>query len=126
MKTTEVVDVVSLKLPAKEQYSKLLRLAVVGIASNIGFNVDEIDDIKLGIDEAFTIAVRTAENENFEAAFHLYEDRLEIIVENLSSVEDEEEDVYLRLGVDLLQSVMDIAEWESTGGERLRMVKLKK
>lgn len=123
---TEVVDKVVLKVPASKEYSGLLRLAVVGIANRMNFNVDEIDDIKLGVDEAFTIAVHNAEKREFEITFQLYQDRLEMVVDDLAAVRALEEELYHEFGFSLLHFVMDVVEWEKSDSERLRMVKLKK
>ncbi|MCL5291346.1 MAG: hypothetical protein M1548_02300 [Actinobacteria bacterium] len=123
---TEAVDLVALKIPAIEEYSELLRLAVVGIANRLSFNLDEIEDIKLGVDEAFTIAVHNKEQSEFEISFQLYPDRLEMVVDNLGAIKALEQELYQKFGFSLLHSVMDVVEWEKSGSERLRMVKLKK
>ncbi|MCL4500089.1 MAG: hypothetical protein M1335_07630, partial [Chloroflexi bacterium] len=96
------------------------------IANRLSFNLDEIEDIKLGVDEAFTIAVHNVDQESFEITFLLYPDRLEIVVDDLAAVKALEQELYQKFGFSLLHSVMDVVEWEKTSSERLRMVKLKK
>ncbi|MHB0975869.1 MAG: ATP-binding protein [Candidatus Aquicultorales bacterium] len=123
---TEAADRVAFKVPAGKEYSTLLRLAVVGISNRLGFNLDEIEDIKLGVDEAFTIAVNTPDHDEFEIAFYLYPDRLEMVVENLAAGKASEQELYQKFGFSLLHSVMDMVDWETSDSERLRMVKLKK
>ncbi|MEG2203022.1 MAG: hypothetical protein RRY10_05175 [Christensenellaceae bacterium] len=45
-------EIVKLQFPAKKEYIKAIRLAVSGIACNIDYNVDEIEDIKSCVAEA--------------------------------------------------------------------------
>ncbi len=50
-------DHLTLVLPNKPQYVNVARLAVSGIASRMGFDVDTVDDIKLALAEACTNAI---------------------------------------------------------------------
>ncbi len=47
-------DVVELRLPPDAKYIAVVRLMVAGVASRVGIDVDEVDDMKVAISEAFT------------------------------------------------------------------------
>ena len=77
-------DYIELKVPAKAEYVGVARLSSSGIANRMGFNYEDLEDIKVAISEAMTNAVSHAyaEEEKGEVTigFGLYEDRLEIMV----------------------------------------------
>jgi len=52
--STTLQDVVELRLPADPKYIAVVRLTVAGVASRAGINVDDVDDLKVAISEAFT------------------------------------------------------------------------
>lgn len=45
------MDTVSVKIPASPAYLQVVRLIASGLASRLGFNIDEIEDLKMGVDE---------------------------------------------------------------------------
>ncbi len=47
-------DVVELRLPPDPKYIQVVRLAVAGVASRVGMDVDDVDDLKVAVCEAFT------------------------------------------------------------------------
>ena len=55
MKTTN--DVVQLTIPAKAEYIDLVRLAIYGFASPMGFSYEDIEDMKVAVAEACNNAV---------------------------------------------------------------------
>jgi serine/threonine-protein kinase RsbW len=48
------MDSVYLRVPAKPEYMLVIRLTTSAVASRAGFDVDEIEDIKLAVSEAGT------------------------------------------------------------------------
>lgn len=48
-------DHVILQLPASTEYLRLVRLSVAGVAGEHGFSVDEIDDLRIAIDEVCSL-----------------------------------------------------------------------
>lgn len=46
------MDDINLKLPAKPEYVSVARLTTAAIANRLGFNVDEIEDLKVAVSEA--------------------------------------------------------------------------
>ncbi|MDY7104307.1 MAG: hypothetical protein S0880_24240 [Actinomycetota bacterium] len=53
--TTGDAGIVTLQLPASTAYLRLVRLSVAGVAGEHGFSVDEIDDLRIAIDEVCSL-----------------------------------------------------------------------
>ncbi|MFS8513265.1 MAG: anti-sigma B factor RsbW, partial [Planifilum fulgidum] len=47
-------DMIELTIPAKADFVGVVRLAVSGIASRMGFSYDDIEDLKVAVAEACT------------------------------------------------------------------------
>jgi serine/threonine-protein kinase RsbW len=50
--TAESEDVVELRLPADSAYLSVLRTATAGLAARLDFTLDEIEDLRIAVDEA--------------------------------------------------------------------------
>jgi serine/threonine-protein kinase RsbW len=50
--TTRSDDVVELRLPADSAYLSVLRTATAGLAARLDFTLDEIEDLRIAVDEA--------------------------------------------------------------------------
>lgn len=48
---SEGFDEVALSLPARTEYVRLARVTASGLASRIGFSYDEVEDLRLAVDE---------------------------------------------------------------------------
>ncbi len=46
------MDVIEIKIPSKKEYVQVVRLATSSLANNFGFNIEEIEDLKVSISEA--------------------------------------------------------------------------
>lgn len=55
---TDDTHVVSLRVPAAANYIRLARLVGAGLANELGFDLDGLDDVRLAIGEACAIAVQ--------------------------------------------------------------------
>ena len=82
---TEKHDYMEMKVPAKAEFIKVIRLTVSGVASRMGFSYEDIEDLKIVVSEACTNVVQHAYNEDEERGdikigFMIYENRLEIMV----------------------------------------------
>lgn len=49
-----VQDSVVVELPARPEFAATLRLLVASFGADVGFSVDEIDDLRLALNELFT------------------------------------------------------------------------
>jgi serine/threonine-protein kinase RsbW len=77
------VDSISLTIPAKPEYVGIVRLTLSGIANRMGFNYDDIEDIKLAVSEACTNAVDhayTGGDGEIDICIRILGDRIEIEV----------------------------------------------
>lgn len=118
------LDRVSMVIPARREYAKLLRLAAAGIANRMNFDYDGLEDIKMGLEEAYLLAINNPAQEDFDLTFEIRSDRLEILVKGLGRMDSLEEELSQKFGFSILNSVMDQVEWLTIDGvKHLRMVK---
>lgn len=45
------VETIKVSIPASPEYVQVVRLIAAGLASRLGFTLDEIDDLKIAVDE---------------------------------------------------------------------------
>jgi serine/threonine-protein kinase RsbW len=57
---SDVRDVVTVRLPADSAYLSVLRTATAGLAARLDFNLDEIEDLRIAIDEACAMLLAQA------------------------------------------------------------------
>ena len=110
-------DVITIKLPSKAEYVSIARLAASVISNTVGFDIEEIDDIKVAVGEACNNAVLhgKSEEEVYEIAFKLSEEKIHIEVKDNGIGFDEEkyEEPDLNhlkgngLGIYIMKSLMD-------------------
>ncbi len=120
---------IQISLPVDARFAKTLRLGVSSIATLANFTVEEIEDLKIAVEEAFLMAVdRPEAAEHVDFSFVLFEDRLEMRVGTLpaewaTAAEGSDKEGY---GLMILRAVVDEATFaECDGGSELVMVKRK-
>jgi serine/threonine-protein kinase RsbW len=125
-------DMVELRLPCKAEWVAVARLAIAGIANRLAYTVEDVEDLKLAVAEACTNRIRHADGaETIVIAAQVSADELCITVRDegsnvqiaaVPSVAELRED---RLGIVLIQSLMDSADYhvDSDGGVVLVMRK---
>ena len=128
-------DVIQIKLPSKPEYVSIARLAASVISNTIGFNIEEIDDIKVAVGEACNNAVMhgAGEGSEYEIKFMPGEGKIEIHVKDQGSGFDENE--YEEpdldnlkgngLGIYIIKSLMDEVEiiGSDQSGTVLKLIK---
>lgn len=57
---TVVRDVVTIKLPAASAYLSVLRTATAALAARLDFTLDDIEDLRIAVDEACALLLATA------------------------------------------------------------------
>ncbi|WP_217587387.1 anti-sigma B factor RsbW [Lentibacillus saliphilus] len=81
---TDTFDFIEMKIPAKAEYVGVIRLSLSGIANRMGFNYEDIEDLKVAVSEAITNAVTHAYDDHKEGevtiGFGVYADRIEVMV----------------------------------------------
>jgi serine/threonine-protein kinase RsbW len=76
-----VRDMVELRLPADSAYLSVLRTAAAGLAARLDFTLDEIEDLRIAVDEACALLLPdTPPGEQLTCRFTLGADMLEIQV----------------------------------------------
>ena len=74
-------DVVSIRLPAAGAYLSVLRTATAGLAARLDFTLDEIEDLRIAIDEACAMLLAQAiPGTDLECVFELDADLVTITV----------------------------------------------
>ncbi|RNL85467.1 anti-sigma factor [Halostreptopolyspora alba] len=57
---TGVRDAVTVRMPADSAYLSVLRTATAGLAARLDFTLDEIEDLRIGVDEACAMLLSQA------------------------------------------------------------------
>lgn len=129
-------DHFSISVPNRPEYVNVVRLTASAIACRIGFNIEQIEDIKVAIAEACTNAIKhglTHQQENFDINFFIDYDKMRIDVidkgHGFLSSEIEEPDLTSPkeggLGIFIIKSLMDEVEITSDIGKGTRMKMIK-
>jgi serine/threonine-protein kinase RsbW len=75
-------DVVELRLPAASAYLSVLRTATAGLAARLDFTLDEIEDLRIAVDEACALLIPdAADGAELTCLFSLSPDALSVTVE---------------------------------------------
>jgi len=56
----EIADAVEIRLPADSAYLSVLRTATAGLAARLDFTLDEIEDLRIAVDEACAMLLAVA------------------------------------------------------------------
>ena len=77
-------ETVHISLPSMPEFVSMARLSVASAANVMGFSIDDVEDLKVVVSEACTNALRhgCCNAETYDLYYRLYEDRLEICVED--------------------------------------------
>ena len=82
---SDVRDVVTVRLPADSAYLSVLRTATAGLAARLDFNLDEIEDLRIAIDEACAMLLAQAvPGTDLTCEFELSDDAMSIAVSVLT------------------------------------------
>ena len=74
------MDHVKVQIPALPRYLRIVRLTASGLASRLGFTLDEIEDLKIAVDELAGYLTGSQGREGtLEVTFRVSDDRIEIV-----------------------------------------------
>ena len=77
----DTADYVQVKMPAESAYLSVLRTAAAGLAARLDFTLDEIEDLRIAIDEACAMLLSQAiPGTDLECVFELGTDQVKITV----------------------------------------------
>ncbi|MGL4607722.1 MAG: ATP-binding protein [Eubacteriaceae bacterium] len=132
------MDTVKLILPEKPEYVRMIRLSIAGIASQMGFSIDEIEDLKVAVSEACTNAIchgSPSDEETYEVVFEITEEELRIIVsdsgigfepDSISQPNLTGEQTEGGFGLYIIKSLMDSVVINSEKGVGTSIIMMKK
>ncbi|HJR45005.1 MAG TPA: hypothetical protein VJ927_05320 [Actinomycetota bacterium] len=73
------METVAIKIPASPVYLQVVRLVAAGLASRLKFTLDDIEDLKIAVDEMSAYFTGSnGRDGTIEVTFTVQEDRLEI------------------------------------------------
>ena len=106
---------ISMNMSSNPNFVSVIRLTTSGIASKMGFTLDDIEDLKVSISEACTNAIKHSKKDTFEVNFYVFEDKLTVEVKDkgvgydISAVEepDPEDPKTSGLGLFIIKTLMD-------------------
>ena len=122
-------DNIKLSLPVNAAYVSAARLTASSVANRLGFDIDEIEDIKAAVSEACTYiikAISSGSGKDFSIVFNVRAEQLEIRINvgvalTLENLNDE-------MGLRMIQALMDEMCIQNTEDDELeiKMVKTHK
>lgn len=90
-------DNIIFSLPLEKRYASILRLAVAGIASKMDFNWEQIEEIKMAVEEVFLLSLKAGNQSEIIFNFNIKEEGLEIDLDETylsSELREKEEERY--------------------------------
>lgn len=127
-------ELISMNMSVNPDFVSVIRLTLSGVASRIGFSLDDIEDMKVCVSEACTNAIKHSKKDEFQVKFYVYPDRLTIEVlddgigydvDSLASP-DLKNPKTSGLGIFIIKTLMDEVEIKSCDkcGTIIKMTKL--
>jgi serine/threonine-protein kinase RsbW len=118
-------DEVRLAVPATPEFLRLARVTASGIASRLGFTIDEVEDLRLAIDELCFVLIGNRDRDGtVDLRYHIDRDQLE--VEGVGSFAAGDNDLvvtdFTRQILGALLDEYDVSPHED-GRARFRLVK---
>ncbi|MDQ1289190.1 MAG: serine/threonine-protein kinase RsbW [Actinomycetota bacterium] len=79
---TNTTDTVHLRVPADPAYLAVIRTATAGLAARLDLTLDEIEDLRIAVDEACALLLdhQPHPGANLKAAFTLHPNTLDVLV----------------------------------------------
>lgn len=120
-------DEVRLVVPAMPEFLRLARVTAAGLASRLGFSFDQVEDLRLAIDElCYTLTGSAGRPGTVQVRYLLSADSLDIVGEGrFDAVDGRQPDVQLsELSGVILDALVDEHELSSgPAGPQFRLVK---
>lgn len=100
---------VKLSIPAQPEYVTTLRLVTASVAQKMGFDIEDIDDLRVSVSEA--VNYLWAANDTIAVSFQEDDDRLTITIEaHLEETTDEGANLHHQI----MESLMDEVHFAQT------------
>ena len=111
------MDNISIQIPASPEYLNVVRLIASGLASRLKFTIDDIEDLKIAVDElsAYLTGAQGRDG-RLDIVFEVHDDRIEIKGSGTFSAGTKVRTELTDLSRMILGSVVDDAALELTDG----------
>jgi serine/threonine-protein kinase RsbW len=110
-------DIVRLSVPTALEYVRIVRLTGSGVASRLGFDIEEIENLRVALDELASMAIDVAASGELEVTFYTTPTELRI---NGRAPITEGTDVGVEtLTAQILKAVIDDYELKTADGHVL-------
>jgi serine/threonine-protein kinase RsbW len=98
-------DAVKLTVPASLEYVRIVRLTGSGVASRLGFDIEEIENFRVALDELASMAIDVASGGELEMTFFTTDSELR--VDGRAPIADGVEVAVESLTAQILKAVID-------------------
>lgn len=121
-----MTDHVKLTVPARDEFARTVRMTAAALAGRMGMSIDEVEDVRIAIEEAFVFAIgRVPDGDPVTFDFGVEDGLLSLDVGPLPGAaggsSDTSEARYARF---ILESVCDTFELEEAGSAcSLKLIK---
>jgi serine/threonine-protein kinase RsbW len=111
------VETVSIKIPASPRYLHVVRLVAAGLAARLEFTLDDIEDLKIAVDEltAYLTGPQGRDGE-MEIRFSVSTEHIEISGEGTFGSPDSMRTELTQMSRMILQTVVDSASLQQSDG----------
>ena len=101
-------DLVTVSIPKKPDYISTVRLISSSLANKIGYNIEQIEDLKVAMGEACILSFGKSIDEEVKIVYNLLKEKLEVVVSWAESISEEgEETKESNMGKMIIESLMD-------------------
>lgn len=107
-------DAVRLSVPASLEYVRIVRLTGSGVASRLGFDIEEIENFRVALDELASMAIDVASGGELEMTFFTTDSELR--VDGRAPIADGVEVAVESLTAQILKAVIDDYELRADDG----------
>ncbi|MDQ1381690.1 MAG: serine/threonine-protein kinase RsbW [Actinomycetota bacterium] len=107
-------EAVRLSVPASLEYVRIVRLTASGVASRLGFDIEEIENLRVALDELASMAIELADRGELEVTFFTTDTELRI--EGRAPIADGVDVGVEALTAQILKAVIDDYELVSRDG----------
>ncbi|HQO95060.1 MAG TPA: hypothetical protein PK516_04305 [Sedimentibacter sp.] len=103
------MDKILLKIPKKSEYMSTIRLTSSSLFNLNGFNIDEIEDIKVIISEICTFFIMnlSRSTEDFEISYQVFKNKIIVTVADLNDGELSDESLNNDMSILIIESLSD-------------------
>jgi serine/threonine-protein kinase RsbW len=115
VETTVTGETIRLTVPAALEYVRIVRLTASGVASRLGFDVEEIEDLRVAVDELASLVVESADGGDLSVQFAVQDNALRIEGEAALAVGRADNARVDDLTAQILAAVVD--EWDLSTSE---------